>query len=71
MASKRRNWLMRQARKNQLIPAIGKNGGFPAYWMHDKQGGNRSALDKARGRYDYGFEAEYAFCRFCGFVGNI
>lgn len=57
MASKRRNWLLRQARKGQLVPAIGKNGGFPAYWMHDSKGGNRSALDKARGRggFDWGY----------------
>lgn len=67
MASKRRNWHIRQARKNQLIPAIGKNGGFPAYWMHDSKGGNRSALDKARGRkLDY--QAVYDAFGLVGFI---
>lgn len=66
MASKRRNWNLRQARKNQLVPAIGKNGGFPAYWMHDKQG-NRSALDNARGRKpDY--QAVYDAFGIVGFI---
>ena len=70
MASKRRNWLMRQARKNQRRPVTGKNGGFPCYWHHDSKDGNRSALDMARGRYDYGYTLKYAYRKIIGFVNN-
>ena len=69
MASKRRNWLMRQARKENGS-CFPKNGGFPAYWMHDAKYGNRAPLDRARGRDKNPFRRTpvYGFCRFIEFI---